>query len=190
MYLFGGFIDGDKVNCIYQFNFKTSEWRLIQLAEGAVCPCERAGHSATLVQTDDSHQMYIFGGKDKEDNKLNDMWRFSFATETWQKVETTNNPIGRSAHTMTVYKDYVVVFGGIYEITKELNDCHILNLATGEWTKLFKSTNETFEDSSIEQQRIKKNNSPETHSPHPRVTTKKMSTMVQKKPKPLKSPKA
>ena len=94
--------------------------------------------------------MYIFGGKDKEDKKLNDLWQFSFANETWEKIKTRNNPIGRSAHTMTVYNDYIVIFGGIYEITKELNDCHIFNLKTSEWTKLFKSTNEIFEELSIE----------------------------------------
>lgn len=109
--------------------------------------------------------MYIFGGKDKEDNKLNDLWKYSFADETWQQVKTTNTPFGRSAHSMTVYNNYIVIFGGIYEITKELNDCHILNLQTGEWTKLFKSTNLSPEELSIEHQRTKKRDQLEPHSP-------------------------
>lgn len=31
-------------------------------------------------------------------------------------------PLGRSGHMCDVYGDYMIMFGGIFEITKELND--------------------------------------------------------------------
>ena len=30
--------------------------------------------------------MYIFGGKDDENNKLNDTWKFHFSSKTWEEV--------------------------------------------------------------------------------------------------------
>lgn len=36
--------------------------------------------------------------------------------------------MGRCGHSSAVYNGHLVVFGGIYEITKELNDCYIFNL--------------------------------------------------------------
>ena len=31
--------------------------------------------------------MYVFGGKDNEDNKLNDLWRLDLATDKWELVQ-------------------------------------------------------------------------------------------------------
>lgn len=128
MVLFGGFIEGDRVNSVYKFSFKTGEWRLIQY-DKMVLPCARAGHSATA----DDHYMYIFGGKNNEDEKLNDLWRFDLIQETWEKMEPaagSDCPIARQGHTSAIYNGYHLVFGGIYETTRELNDCYIFNLKT------------------------------------------------------------
>ena len=72
--LFGGFVNGERMNKTYVFNLKTNEWRLLQI-QGENCPCPRAGHSAVVFQNDDSDYMYIFGGKDEENDKRNDLWR-------------------------------------------------------------------------------------------------------------------
>lgn len=44
--------------------------------------------------------------------------------------------MGRCGHSSAVYNGHLVVFGGIYEITKELNDCYIFNFQTKVWTRL------------------------------------------------------
>ena len=31
--------------------------------------------------------MWVFGGKDDENNKLNDFWKFDIASKTWSKIE-------------------------------------------------------------------------------------------------------
>lgn len=68
--------------------------------------------------------MYVFGGQDDENNKLNDLWEFDSATNSWKEIESTQGyqPLVRSGHSSVVYKDKMFVFGGILEITKELND--------------------------------------------------------------------
>jgi N-acetylneuraminic acid mutarotase len=50
--------------------------------------------------------------------------------------------MGRCGHSATIYNDYLVVFGGIYEITKELNDCFVFDLETRVWTKICSSPSE------------------------------------------------
>lgn len=64
MIVFGGFVDGERVNQTFKFTFKTGEWRLITVnSENA--PEPRAGHSATLRICEETGEpfMYIFGGK-------------------------------------------------------------------------------------------------------------------------------
>jgi hypothetical protein len=32
--------------------------------------------------------MVIFGGKDDENNKMNDVWKFNFSTKLWKKLKS------------------------------------------------------------------------------------------------------
>ena len=62
--IFGGFIDGERTNKIYQFDLDTHRWSLIKPAGGdsATAPTPRAGHSASLL----NNALYVFGGKNDE----------------------------------------------------------------------------------------------------------------------------
>ena len=63
---------------MFIFHFKTKTWEKIQY-EGYTVPCNRVGHSAAIgFDTENGDCMYIFGGKDDENNKLNDVWKFNF----------------------------------------------------------------------------------------------------------------
>ena len=74
--------------------------------------------------------MYIFGGKDCDSNKLNDLWSFNLKSGDWTK----HNPVGtvtpcvRSGHSSVIYDEYLVIFGGILEVTKELNDLYAYSI--------------------------------------------------------------
>ena len=114
--------------------------------------------------------MYVFGGKDNEDNKLNDLWRLDLDSEKWEAVtleksQAQQQPIGRCGHSIAVYNGHLIVFGGIFEITKELNDCHIFNLKTKVWTMLCSSTTEDFgftkTSTELKQKRTRRDDSPD-----------------------------
>ena len=47
----------------------------------------------------------------------------------------------RSGHTACVYRDFMVVFGGIYEVTKELNDMNLFDFRSKRWISFFEETN-------------------------------------------------
>jgi N-acetylneuraminic acid mutarotase len=120
MVIFGGFVDGERTNAMYRYYFKDNKWEKI-IVHGRDRPVPRAGHSA-VVHND---SMIIFGGRDEENNKLNDLWLFNFSTYFWEHIDLPNAPLGRSGHSASIYKEMMLIFGGIYEVTKELNDMHI-----------------------------------------------------------------
>ena len=71
--------------------------------------------------------MYIFGGKGNED-KLSDTWKFNFATRQWQFIVdgTEDTPKSRSGHATGIYGRYMIIYGGIHDVCKELNDICLL----------------------------------------------------------------
>ena len=48
-----------------------------------------------------------------------------------------NAPIARSGHSAVFYGDFMILFGGIHEITRELNDMYIYNAKRNRWSILF-----------------------------------------------------
>jgi hypothetical protein len=82
--------------------------------------------------------MVIFGGRDEDNEKLNDLWVFDLLTRQWkEEVSSGPSPVPRSGHSACIYKDSMVIFGGIFEVTKELDDMHAFNLKTNRWTAWF-----------------------------------------------------
>lgn len=73
-------MEGELVNSTFKFNFKTAEWKQVS---SNVLPSSRAGHSAIVHQDQHTHQsyMYVFGGKDESNEKLNDLWRLNLNTD-------------------------------------------------------------------------------------------------------------
>lgn len=56
---------------------------------------------------------------------MNDVWCFDFASSAWSKVdmpEDSWSPAPRSGHTSVCHGQKMYIFGGIYELTHELND--------------------------------------------------------------------
>lgn len=60
--------------------------------------------------------------------------------------------MGRSGHASQVYKDCMIIYGGIFEVTKELNDMHVFDLKKEQWVVLFEELNSP----------LKASNSPQT----------------------------
>ena len=141
MIVFGGFAFGERANSIFKYNFKMNTWEKIN-HKGSAVPCPRAGHSAVIrYNKEDGDHMYIFGGKDDENLKLSDTWKFNLTTLEWSQIETITEPMGRSGHASQIYQDCMIIYGGIFEVTKELNDMHVFDLKKQQWVVLFEELN-------------------------------------------------
>jgi hypothetical protein len=46
-------------------------------------------------------------------------------------------PLTRSGHSASIYKEFMVIFGGIHEVTKELDDLYIFDFKNKRWIELF-----------------------------------------------------
>ena len=136
MIMFGGFAKGQRMNDTLIYSYQNNEWTKVEV-DGPV-PQERCGHSAVVH----GGAMWIFGGKDDDNQKLNDLWKFNLTARTWQRVEQPSYtvPLPRSGHAADIYGDYMILHGGIFEITKELNDCHLYDFAKNKWITLFEET--------------------------------------------------
>jgi hypothetical protein len=85
--------------------------------------------------------MIIFGGKNDENQKLDDLWYYNVPTNKWTKhtVQLGDTvPIARSGHSAVQKSDsagnhQMVVFGGIHEVTQELNDIYVFDLVAKKW---------------------------------------------------------
>ena len=81
---------------------------------------------------------------DKE--KLNDLWKMNLDTNEWTEIKYKKNqvndfsdqyPLERSGHSCDVIGHYMVIFGGLFELTKELNDMYVFDLKNQNWIKIF-----------------------------------------------------
>jgi Rab9 effector protein with kelch motifs len=125
MFVFGGFVEGERTNEVIRYYFKENRWEEVDASE-EIQPKPRAGHSA-VVHGD---HMAIFGGRDEDNEKLNDLWLLNLQTYIWTHViDAIDMPIPRSGHSACIYKDSMVIFGGIFEVTKELNDLLLFDFA-------------------------------------------------------------
>mmetsp|Transcript_32372 Transcript_32372/g.31673 ORF Transcript_32372/g.31673 Transcript_32372/m.31673 type:complete len:190 (+) Transcript_32372:330-899(+) len=135
MIIFGGFVQGSRVNEIYQYFFKENKWeKVVPLSH--IKPLPRSGHSAVVRE----NCLVIYGGKDDSHNKLNDIWEFNLLTHRWNQLIpsiTGYTPLSRSGHTACLYEDLMIVFGGIHEITREMEDLFFLDFKRNKWVLLY-----------------------------------------------------
>lgn len=76
MYIYGGFIDGEKTSSIYKYSFIENHWEIVEPLPPSAHPSPRSSHSAVIMDS----QMIIFGGKDEDNEKLNDTWCFDLTS--------------------------------------------------------------------------------------------------------------
>ena len=85
IFIFGGFVNGGRVNELYELNFvpnqTTLQWskHKFQSTKDVPCPVPRASHSSIFHE----NKLYVFGGQDDENNKLNDLWYYDIDTKSW-----------------------------------------------------------------------------------------------------------
>lgn len=82
--------------------------------------------------------MYVFGGKSDNANKLNDLWAFNLNNPSWTKIKPVDEviPEPRSGHSAQIYDGVMLVFGGILEVTKEMNDVCAFSISQKRWVYL------------------------------------------------------
>ncbi|KAH9097002.1 hypothetical protein Ae201684P_011734 [Aphanomyces euteiches] len=137
--MFGGeYFDGECNVCyneLYRWNLEANEWKLISSPN---TPPPRCSHQSVVYRD----HLYIFGGEFATADQFyhyRDLWRLDLKTNSWECLEGKGGPSPRSGHRMTVWRNYLVVFGGFYEAAREtkwFNDLFLFNFADLKWKKI------------------------------------------------------
>lgn len=127
VYIYGGFVNGVRTNDLYEYKFSDNTWTLLfdnhpfdDQHPDQPWPCPRSGQA--IGATED--RVYVFGGRNDYNEMLDDTWEYDIAGKKWTLIEGDNHPIGRSQHSLTLFEDKMILFGGIVDITKEINELH------------------------------------------------------------------
>lgn len=127
-YIFGGFDGLTRVNDMHKFDMVGRRWELVT-ADGNV-PSPRHSHAAVVYKD----SLYLFGGYDG--SYRCDFHEFDFLTHTWSPV-STNGKVPRSRYrgTCVVHQDLMILHGG-HDGTRHLQDTHIFNFTTRQWSEV------------------------------------------------------
>ena len=126
VYLFGGYLGGSLSNDVYIFDLESSTWTLAPIAER---PEPRAEHKCVVHGS----LMFMYGGKGT-DSALGDCWMLDLSTLVWNEIRAGGDSPGPvSGHSLCLYGDVVLLFGGIRDILKETNEMYTYDFANNNW---------------------------------------------------------
>lgn len=137
IYIFGG-VDEDSnvLNDIITYNPNDDTWDLSFYSggtPGTTIPPKLSNSSMDASPT----CFFIYGGKDGNDNYVEDIWEFHVENKTWKKIfggATTNMITKRANHSMNIdnVDDTVtmIVFGGSISSTGYINKTYSYTLST------------------------------------------------------------
>ncbi|KAI9098768.1 hypothetical protein DFS34DRAFT_649471 [Phlyctochytrium arcticum] len=141
IYLFGGeHYDGNKLkvyNDLFKYRVDKKEWRKIV---APYSPGPRSGHQSVALN---NGQLLVLAGEyasatQSQFHHWKDCWTFDVKENKWEKLDIATPP-ARSGHRMTVWKQYVVMFGGFYDnykTTKYYDDLWIFDSSEYKWSKI------------------------------------------------------
>ncbi|MBX9702443.1 MAG: hypothetical protein K2X74_23600, partial [Acetobacteraceae bacterium] len=109
MYVFGGEVAGDNstyFSDFYELDLLQHVWTEIKSEPR---PQPRSGHTAVLFQ----NSMYIYGGRDRNQQYFADIWCFDFNTHAWRQLHPNGfAPPPTYNHSSVVFRDCFYIFGG------------------------------------------------------------------------------
>lgn len=83
MVIYGGYADGNRTSEIIRYSFAENKWFIVQTENSSCQPHPRSSHSAVVYKDG----MYVFGGRDDDNNKYNDLWRLDLTTYEWKEIK-------------------------------------------------------------------------------------------------------
>jgi len=92
----------------------------------------------------------MFAGQEEENKKMNDVWCMNLDNKAWSRCEVSEEdfcPSLRSGHTAVVHGQKMFIFGGIFELTHELNDLCCYDFDTKKFCRIGEEAQDQFDES-------------------------------------------
>lgn len=125
---FGGYVNGSRVNEVIHCKHEGNGFNA-----KSICSEQGPSARASMSVGQNGKDVYLFGGQEDDNKKMNDLWCFDCDACSWSQIELENDaslPTPRSGHSTVVHGQKMYIFGGILELTKELNDLCVFDFAT------------------------------------------------------------
>ncbi|KAG2176091.1 hypothetical protein INT44_000570 [Umbelopsis vinacea] len=104
------------------FNLSTTDCRIANVSTGKDIPPSRLEHS--MAEGPDGHSLVLFGGwyqAGEERTFYNDVWVLDTCTMDWaQQTVSGTAPIGRGGHEAVRVGNYMIIMGGMSDITNTI----------------------------------------------------------------------
>jgi len=134
MYIFGGAQNFSQVfNDVHEYNPQTNNWT--RLKTSGARPTKRSDASAVIY----NDSLIIFGGCDILDQICDDIYLMDFKSKHWHEIQVYPGgyiPRARCQHSAVIYKDEIIIFGGLCGHNEFLNDVNKFTFKTFSWTKV------------------------------------------------------
>ncbi|TFK65075.1 galactose oxidase [Pluteus cervinus] len=127
-------------NDVFRYTPEKDEWRKFV---SPTCPGPRSAHAVTATPASGG-KLFLFGGEFSSLHQTTfhhyrDFWCFDISTHSWDRIDTKIRPSARSGHRMTMWKHYIVLFGGFYDpgiTTRYLNDLWVFDTQEYKWRQI------------------------------------------------------
>ena len=168
MIIFGGYQGGSQINDTYVLNLDTMSWSKPELN---IKPRERAYHRSAVY----SNSMWMYGGTCSSGDHMQDMWKLDLDTWSWQEIVYTGDSPGVvSGHSVCVYGDVMLVFGGIKDMLKETNEMYTYDFNANNWVLIQTETEINDPVTSLDAANIKEKKKTERKSEENESVTKEL----------------
>ena len=113
---------------MYSFDTTLCKWQLLQTTSDDDFVCDGLAQHTSVVSGDD---VYIFGGI-TDGSPTSRLLKFNIPKKHWTVVETKNSPKPRSAHVSCIWRNYMIVVGGVV-VDEPCPDLLIYNMINQTW---------------------------------------------------------
>lgn len=93
MYIFGGYVNGDKSNDLWKYDVTLERWTCLEAGDFKLEP-HKQNHKkyppprigARMVCIDEK-TLYVHNGHDNDNEKLHDIWKFDLTSNAWSEIQ-------------------------------------------------------------------------------------------------------
>ena len=85
--VFGGFVNGSRVNELAKFTMASVQSIQAQMLQPSTEAETAPKCRASLCSAVYNDKLYLFGGQDDDNNKLDDLWEYDTAADSWKQIQ-------------------------------------------------------------------------------------------------------
>ncbi|KAG0476593.1 hypothetical protein HPP92_012967 [Vanilla planifolia] len=118
-------------NDLYILDTETLVWECAMTS--GVPPVPRDSHTCSSWKSN----VIVLGGEDASDCYLSDVHMLDADTLTWRQITTSGHMLApRAGHTTVALGNNLFVFGGFTDARNLYDDLHVLNVESGNWSRV------------------------------------------------------